>query len=324
MSFTLQDPGPPNTEFEQSADRAQLDRTAVALSARGFKAQVADSAVRARELVLAAIPEGAEVHIALSETMRELGITDEIDTSGRYDSIRARLGAMGRETQDREMRKLGAAPDYIVGSAHAVTEDGQIVVGSGSGSQLGAYAYAGGLVILVVGHRKLVPTSTRACDEYANTACRRIRPDAGPRLPGKPAGQDPHHPPRTLGPHHRHPRTRHAGLLGRLIGADDLEVLVDEDVVRPVDADVVDLVFAVAQLHNAVDDAPGVGGQRSFGRLIRCRSADDRPRPLTIVRWDLTDLLRVDAAPRWKGTTPAAEEAADPRRQSVARSRGWP
>src|ERR1019366_288097 len=78
---------------------------------------------------------------------------------------------------------------------------------------------------------------------------------------------------------------------GALPGADDLEVLVDEDVVRPVDADVVDLVLAVAQLHNTVDDAPPVGGQRSFRRLVRCRSADDRPRPLTVVRRDLTDLL---------------------------------
>ena len=77
----------------------------------------------------------------------------------------------------------------------------------------------------------------------------------------------------------------------RLVGADDLEVLVDEDVVRPVDADVVDLVLAVAQLHNTVDDAPRVGGQRSFRRLIRCRAVDDRPRPLTVVRRDLTDLL---------------------------------
>src|SRR5712692_1634469 len=77
----------------------------------------------------------------------------------------------------------------------------------------------------------------------------------------------------------------------QLIGADDLEVPVDEDVVRPVDADVVDLVLAVAQLHDTVDDAPRVGGQRSFRRLIRCRSADDRPRPLTVVRRDLTDLL---------------------------------
>jgi hypothetical protein len=77
----------------------------------------------------------------------------------------------------------------------------------------------------------------------------------------------------------------------RLVGADDLEVPVDEDVVRPVDADVVDLVLTVAQLHNTVDDTPWVGGQRSFRRLIRCRSTDDGPRPLTVVRRDLTDLL---------------------------------
>src|ERR1700732_2987646 len=77
----------------------------------------------------------------------------------------------------------------------------------------------------------------------------------------------------------------------RLEGADDLEVLADEDVVRPVDADVVGLVLAVAQLHNTVDDAPRVGGQRSFRRLIRCRSGDDRPRPLTVVRRGLTDLV---------------------------------
>src|SRR5437660_1388432 len=87
----------------------------------------------------------------------------------------------------------------------------------------------------------------------------------------------------------------------RLVGADDLEVLVDEDVVRPVDADVVDLVLAVAQLHNTVDDAPRVGGQRSFRRLIRCRSAHDRPRPLTVVGRDLTVLL-------WRCRYPELEE----------------
>jgi L-lactate utilization protein LutC len=156
MPFTLPDPGPPNLDFERPADRAHLKRTRAALTDRGFKVQIADTAEHARELVLGAIPEGSEVHIALSETMRELGITKEIDESGRYDSIRAQLNALDRETQAREMRKLGAAPDYIIGSAHAITDDGQIVVGSGSGSQLGAYAYAGGNVILVVGHQKLV------------------------------------------------------------------------------------------------------------------------------------------------------------------------
>jgi hypothetical protein len=44
--------------------------------------------------------------------------------------------------------------------------------------------------------------------------------------------------------------------LRQLVGADHLEVLVNEDVVWPVDADVVDLVLAVAQLHDTVDDSP--------------------------------------------------------------------
>jgi LUD domain len=156
MAFTLPEPGVANLEFEQPADRGRLDSTAAALAERGFDVQIADSADHARQLVLDAIPEGAEVHTALSETLRTLGITAELDESGRYDSVRSRLSTLDRETQGREMRKLGAAPDYIVGSAHAVTDDGQIIIGSGSGSQLGAYAYAGGNVILVIGHQKLV------------------------------------------------------------------------------------------------------------------------------------------------------------------------
>jgi len=143
------------------------------LTGRGFQAQVADSVAAARVLALEGIPEGAEVHIALSETMRELGITDEVDESGRYESIRTRLLSLDRQTQGREMRKLGAAPDYILGSAHAITDTGEIIVGSGSGSQLGAYAYAAGNVILVVGHQKLV----RDVDE----GLRRLREYSLPR-----------------------------------------------------------------------------------------------------------------------------------------------
>src|SRR3984957_8562526 len=156
MSMTLPDPGAPNLEFERPAGADRLAATAEALEARGFKVQIATSGAHAKELVLAAIPEGAEVHTALSETLAELGITAEIEESGRYDSVRAKLKLLDRATQGREMRKLGAAPDYVVGSVHAITDDGQIVVGSGSGSQLGAYAYAAGQVILVVGHQKLV------------------------------------------------------------------------------------------------------------------------------------------------------------------------
>ena len=81
------------------------------------------------------------------------------------------------------------------------------------------------------------------------------------------------------------------GLRWRLLGPDDLEVLIDEDVMWPVDANVVDLVLAVAQLYNTVDNSPRVGGQRRFRCLIRRRSTDDRPCPLTVTSGDPTDLL---------------------------------
>jgi hypothetical protein len=64
--------------------------------------------------------------------------------------------AMDRATQGREIRKLGGAPDYAAGSVHAVTEDGQVLIASNTGSQLGPYAYGAGSVIWVVGAQKLV------------------------------------------------------------------------------------------------------------------------------------------------------------------------
>jgi len=173
MTLTLPDPGAPNPAFERPADHERLNRTVNALTERGFDARIADDRVHARRLVLDALPEGAEVHAALSETLHELGITKEIDGSGRYDAVRPKLKAMDRATQGREMRKLGAAPDVIVGSAHAITDDGEVLVASGSGSQLGAYAYAAGNVVLAVGHQKLV----RDLDE----GMRRIREYSLPR-----------------------------------------------------------------------------------------------------------------------------------------------
>ena len=156
MTITLPDPGPVRIEFERPADPSRLKATAAALAARGFLVQIAETAADARKLVLDAIPEGAEVHTALSETIREIGVAAELDESGRYDSIRSKLASLDRVTQSREMRKLAAAPDYVVGSAHAITDAGEVIVGSGSGSQLGAYAYAAGHVIIVAGHQKLV------------------------------------------------------------------------------------------------------------------------------------------------------------------------
>jgi hypothetical protein len=63
---------------------------------------------------------------------------------------------MDRATQADEIRRLGAAPDVMLGSVHAVTETGSLITASMSGSQLGPYGSGAGQVVLVVGTQKIV------------------------------------------------------------------------------------------------------------------------------------------------------------------------
>jgi len=160
----------PNTAFAVPADRIRLERVAAALESNGIRTLIAADFDEARRLVLEQLPEGAEVHEGASVTLETLGLKDEIELSGRFEPVRPRLWSMDRETQARDMRKLGAGPDYIVGSVHAVTEDGHLLIASKTGSQLGGYAYGAGHVVLVVGSQKVVrdlEEGLRRIREYA-------------------------------------------------------------------------------------------------------------------------------------------------------------
>src|SRR5260370_21179132 len=54
------------------------------------------------------------------------------------------------------MRRLAASPEYVVGSVHALTEGGSLLIASASGRQLGPLASGAGQVILVIGAQKIV------------------------------------------------------------------------------------------------------------------------------------------------------------------------
>ncbi len=146
----------PNKEFEKLASDQQIERTRKALEANGIHVLVAQTGEEAKRIFFELVPDGSEVFLGASVTLEQLGIKDIIDKSGRFDSVRPKIFAMDRNTQAREMRKLGGAPDYAAGSVHAVTEDGHVLIASKTGSQLGPYASGAGHVIWVVGTQKLV------------------------------------------------------------------------------------------------------------------------------------------------------------------------
>ncbi|CAG7644101.1 LUD domain-containing protein [Actinacidiphila bryophytorum] len=159
----------PATPFTEPAPAELLERVATALKEKNFAVEILDDAEAARERVKELIPEGALVFTGASETLRLSGIDDDINTSGRYDSVKARSGTMDRATQLSDIWRLLAVPDVIVGSVSAVTESGSLVVASASGSQLAGYSGAAPKAIWVVGAQKVVPdldTALRRIEEY--------------------------------------------------------------------------------------------------------------------------------------------------------------
>ncbi|MBP9719062.1 MAG: lactate utilization protein [Candidatus Levybacteria bacterium] len=133
-----------------------IEKTATSLEEHGIAVIVVDTPEEAKKTVLKLIPQKAEVMTMTSETLKELGLETELNTSGNYDSVKTKLMTMDRKTQGNEMQKLGAAADYSIGSVHAVTEDGKVLIASNSGSQLPGYAYGSPHVVWVVGAQKLV------------------------------------------------------------------------------------------------------------------------------------------------------------------------
>ena len=144
-------------EFSPLASEQEMNAVAEALERSGITTGVVDTGELAREAVRSLLPVGAEVYNNTSQTLEVIGVAEDIERSGLYQPLRPRLYQMDREMQGREMRQLGAAPDWVVGSVHAVTEEGSVLIASASGSQLGPLVSGAGHVILVIGGQKIVP-----------------------------------------------------------------------------------------------------------------------------------------------------------------------
>lgn len=143
-------------KWNKLANKDIIEKTVNMLKKNGINAYFLNSAKEARDMAIKMIPEGSEVMTMSSVTLDNSGISYEINSSKKFNAIRDKIYSMDRNTQKKEMNKLGSAHDYTLGSVHAVTEDGKVIIASNSGSQLPAYSYSAGKVIWIVGTQKIV------------------------------------------------------------------------------------------------------------------------------------------------------------------------
>jgi LUD domain len=150
--------------FTTLPDDQTLAATVVALEEHGSSVEVVDDLDAARKAVLARLPEGISVMTNTSVTLDETGIAEAVNDAGPWESVRNKLLALDFETQGQEMKVIAGQADVVIGSVHAVTRDGVLLIASASGSQLAAYAWGAANVILVVGAQKIVSDLEAARD----------------------------------------------------------------------------------------------------------------------------------------------------------------
>jgi LUD domain len=153
MTTTIQTPN----RFTALPDVRTITETVAALEEHGLSVEVVDDLDAARERVLARIPEGSSVCTNPSVTLQSTGIAQALNDDERYDSAHTKVLALDRATQMQEIKTLIGQPAFALGSVHAITRDGTLVIASALGSQLAAYAWGAANVIFVVGAQKLVP-----------------------------------------------------------------------------------------------------------------------------------------------------------------------
>ena len=148
--------GDKGTKWEGLASETSLNKAEKALQEHGMKVYVAGNRKEAFKKAFELIPEGTEVMDLTSVTLEETGIAKEIYESGKYKSVRKKIMSVEQKEMRDAMRRMSGSVDYAIGSVHAVTEDGKVVIASASGSQIPAYAFGARKLIWVVGTQKIV------------------------------------------------------------------------------------------------------------------------------------------------------------------------
>ena len=143
-------------DWNKPADKKTIEEVIENLKPRRINAFFVKTGKEAKEKVLGLLPTGSRVMSASSETLKAIGLFDEIDNSGKYVSVRKEYMSFDHETEADKIRISRSTPDFIVGSVNAITKKGEAVIASNTGSQLAAYASGAGKIIWVIGAQKIV------------------------------------------------------------------------------------------------------------------------------------------------------------------------
>lgn len=143
--------------YDTLASEETITRTTAALAARYFIPERVATKEAALARIQELIPAGASVMNGASRTLEQIGLIDMFkNKSHAWKNLHDAILEEKDETRKAELRAHAVVSDWYLGSAHAITEDGQLFIASNTGSQMPHLAFTSPNIILVVGTHKIV------------------------------------------------------------------------------------------------------------------------------------------------------------------------
>ena len=144
-------------------DPDTLQRTIAAVKARGIQVELVETKEAALARLQTLVPAGAVVMTGGSVTLTQIGF-DALLISGNHlwRNFKADLLAEKDPVKLSALRLQGTLAEFYLGSVNAISETGELVFASATGSQLAPYAFSSRNIIWVAGAQKIAPTLDEA------------------------------------------------------------------------------------------------------------------------------------------------------------------
>ena len=144
-------------KWAELADEDTVKRTSEALRARGVRVDFLQTREETLKRLIELIPPGAEVMTGSSTTLKEIGFVDLLKGGKhQWNNLKDAIVKEKDPLKQMELRKRSITAEYFLGSVHAVTQSGEVIIASNTGSQLPSYAFSSNNVVWVVGAQKIV------------------------------------------------------------------------------------------------------------------------------------------------------------------------
>lgn len=147
------------------ANQQSIDITLSSLKNNGYETTVVKTKSEALETIKKSIPQGASVMNGSSTTLQQIGYMDYL-SEGKHGWLDLHTAVTNENDPKKRtaLRKQSLISDFYLGSVHALTQQGEFIIASNTGSQLPHVAFSSQNIILVIGTQKIVSSLSLAMD----------------------------------------------------------------------------------------------------------------------------------------------------------------